>query len=182
MFLDVDGVLHPSRGAEKSFHPECMEALARIIRETGAEVVLSSSWRHWPSGAGRRAVDAALARHGLAGTIGETPCGEEVAARNFKPTAGRAGEIREWLRVNALPSAAGSPSWVVLDDMDMSYDLRGRLVRTDPEDGLTESDADDAIEALLCDGEPPARRSSFSLSTLSSSRSWDSSDSGSEDT
>jgi hypothetical protein len=50
IFLDFDGVLnvipqgHDDFGG--IFHPEFVENLGRIIEETGAKLVISSSWRH----------------------------------------------------------------------------------------------------------------------------------------
>ena len=50
IFLDIDGVLnvipqgHDAYGG--IFHPNFVENLQRIIDETGAKIVLSSSWRH----------------------------------------------------------------------------------------------------------------------------------------
>jgi len=50
IFLDFDGVLnvipqgHDAFGG--IFHPEFVENLSRIIDETGAKLVISSSWRH----------------------------------------------------------------------------------------------------------------------------------------
>lgn len=50
IFLDFDGVLnvipqgHDYYGG--IFHPEFVENLRRIINETGAKLVISSSWRH----------------------------------------------------------------------------------------------------------------------------------------
>lgn len=50
IFLDIDGVLnvipqgHDAYGG--IFHPEFVDNLKRIINETGAKIVISSSWRH----------------------------------------------------------------------------------------------------------------------------------------
>jgi hypothetical protein len=50
IFLDFDGVLnvipqgHDDFGG--IFHPEFVENLGRIIEETGAKLIISSSWRH----------------------------------------------------------------------------------------------------------------------------------------
>lgn len=81
VFLDIDGVLNHSatRGAMWSedeplpipIAPECMARLNRLIAETGAKIVISSSWRlfaRWED------LGPALMRHGLVGdVIGETP-------------------------------------------------------------------------------------------------------------
>lgn len=50
IFLDIDGVLnvigqgHDAYGA--IFHKHFVDNLARIIKETGAKIIISSSWRH----------------------------------------------------------------------------------------------------------------------------------------
>ena len=59
MFLDIDGVLAPSTWNVKTervpgvaydfpfFDTDCVERLARIVRETGATIVLSTEWRYF---------------------------------------------------------------------------------------------------------------------------------------
>jgi hypothetical protein len=71
VFLDVDGVLHPlvvelrngKLSQEHCFKAACMLQLRRIVDSTGAEVVLSSSWRQFERP--RLKLAAALAEHGL---------------------------------------------------------------------------------------------------------------------
>jgi len=53
VFLDVDGVLHPALGKEE-FSVGCMEQLKRLVEETGADIVLSSSRRVLRRGASSR--------------------------------------------------------------------------------------------------------------------------------
>ena len=57
VFLDVDGVLHPTHG-ETFFDSICMQYLRAIIECTGAVIVLSSAWQVTQSG--RQEVDEAL--------------------------------------------------------------------------------------------------------------------------
>ena len=49
LFLDIDGVLHPVDAEEDEFFggPQ-MEQLHRIVEASGAQVVLSSTWRLSP--------------------------------------------------------------------------------------------------------------------------------------
>jgi hypothetical protein len=71
VFLDVDGVLHPlmvefrdgKLSDEHLFKEECMRYLKRIVDETGAELVLSSSWRQFEGP--KEKLAKALAVHGL---------------------------------------------------------------------------------------------------------------------
>jgi hypothetical protein len=116
VFLDIDGVLNhcDTRGAIPTvaepmplpIAPECMARLNRLITETNAKIVISSSWRLF---AGWQDLGSALARHGLvADVIGETPdlvndalwlarwhsrFGEPFAYDRLE----RGWEIREWL-------------------------------------------------------------------------------------
>lgn len=50
IFLDFDGVLNVIEQGHDDFggifHPEFVENLGRIIDETGAKLVISSTWRH----------------------------------------------------------------------------------------------------------------------------------------
>lgn len=53
IFLDYDGVLNnpffllrqPKRGAENDFDPKKVEILKEICKQTGAKIILTSSWR-----------------------------------------------------------------------------------------------------------------------------------------
>jgi hypothetical protein len=85
IFLDIDGVLnHPGTYCEAApwrreageilrvpVASECMARLNPLVDETGARIVISSSWRlfaHWQD------LGPALKRYGLTGeVIGETP-------------------------------------------------------------------------------------------------------------
>jgi len=44
VFLDVDGVLHSLHGQD-FFVEECMQSLFKITHGSGAQIVLSSTWR-----------------------------------------------------------------------------------------------------------------------------------------
>jgi len=137
IFLDVDGVLHAANYAKVSFDKRCMEALAYIQKETGAEIVLSSTWRLWEGKTGRDAVDKALKRFGIPKIVGQTP--------DLKGKAGRSQEIMQYInRLKALPH------WIALDDMDMTTELGQRMILTPPQRGLTMKLARRAV-ALLND-------------------------------
>lgn len=116
VFLDIDGVLNhcdtPSGLATDTeplpipIAPECMARLNRLIDETGAKVVISSSWRKF---ARWQDLGPALVRHGLAAdVIGETPdlVNDPVWLDRWRTREGapftyerleRGWEIREWL-------------------------------------------------------------------------------------
>lgn len=49
IFLDIDGVIATPESVEEGLWgltPSCQNRLGKIISETGAKIVLSSSWRH----------------------------------------------------------------------------------------------------------------------------------------
>lgn len=111
-----------------------MEALAMIYRETGADIILSSTWRLWENNTGRDAVDKALVRFGLPKTVGLTP---------DLQGGGRAEEIREYLKT--LPDR---PEWIALDDIDMRRELGRRSIVTPAKTGLRMKHARLAIAVL----------------------------------
>ncbi|CAJ1354893.1 unnamed protein product [Effrenium voratum] len=134
IFLDVDGVLHAANYAPTAFCKPCMEALALIVRETGAQIVLSSTWRLWAERTGRDAVDKALTRYGLPKTSGQTP--------DLKCNSGRPAEIFAYLKEKDVDS------WIALDDMDMQADLGARCIVTPAKTGMRQKDARRAIAIL----------------------------------
>ena len=159
VFLDIDGVLNHATTRHDvapstteplpiPIAPECMQRLNRLIAETGAKVVISSSWRKF---ARWQDLGPALVRHGLVGdVIGETPDlpNDATWLANWEKRHGRpfefdrlerGWEIGEWL--NAHPEVT---SFVILDDVsDMDW-LRPWLVLTHPCDGLDDPDVERA--------------------------------------
>lgn len=174
IFLDIDGVLNntqtvtdadaPWRGpnpiADGSppwallipVDPMCVARLNRLVAETGAKIVISSSWRlfsRWED------LGPALLRHGVvADVIGETPDLVNDAAwlERWRTREGapfeyermeRGWEIREYLA--AHPEVT---EFVILDDCSDMAELKPWLVLTDPIDGLDEPDVERALWLL----------------------------------
>jgi hypothetical protein len=145
IFLDIDGVLNnleslrlprtklkSSTHSYSAAHPSCIEALNRIITETQARIVVSSTWR----GIGLGVLFEIFHEWGIkAMTVGYTPL--------WPIGSERGDEIAEWLSQH--PEVT---SFVILDDGDDMGQLRHRLVQTDFEVGLTNADADRAIAIL----------------------------------
>jgi len=180
VFLDIDGVLnHCDTRHDVSptsteplpipIAPECMVRLNRLIAETGAKVVISSSWRKF---ARWQDLGPALVRHGLvADVIGETPdlVNDGVWLENWRMREGtpftyerleRGWEIGEWLAAHLEVTA-----FVILDDCsDMDW-LKPWLVLTHPIDGLDDPDVERAKWLLerSADGLVVARK--FALGT-----------------
>jgi hypothetical protein len=142
VFLDVDGVLHPTYEAfSKRFHVGCMRALARILKTSGATVVLSSTWRTNPQSIGQ--VNEALAQYGCNAIADSTPC---------HATSVREQEISAW-----LASHAGQVGrWIAIDDIELcgnwadpcSMRMKNHFVHTNKNTGLTEADVELALRLL----------------------------------
>jgi Swiss Army Knife RNA repair-like protein len=162
LFLDIDGVLNnpgtycsgaPWRHEEGEqlrvpIEPSCMTRLNRLIAETGARVVISSSWRlfaRWED------LGPALTRYGLVGeVIGETPdlVNDPVWLEAWRTREGapfhyerleRGMEIAEWLKAHPEVEA-----FAILDDCSDMAELKPQLVLCDPVTGLDDPDVERA--------------------------------------
>lgn len=149
LFLDLDGVVNSGRffrdqydevdgrGAEAyaaaQIDPSAVAVLNGIIAATGADVVISSTWRLM-----RRLPDlrGILRSRGFTGRIIDA-----TPDLNDKP---RGLEIQAWLDAQREQPPAFA---IVDDDEDMAH-LSHRLVRTTFAEGLTEADADRLIALL----------------------------------
>lgn len=130
-----------------------MSRLNRLIAETDAQIVISSSWRlfaRWQD------LGPALARYGLVGeVVGETPdlINDATWLEAWRRREGapftyerleRGWEIAEWLRLH--PEAT---SFAILDDCSDMAHLRHRLVLVDPVIGLDDPDIERARRFLM---------------------------------
>lgn len=148
IFLDIDGVLNDSQFRLEGLHrrdysvlidPEKVALLKKIVEETGAGIVLSSSWcKFWEidpvDSAGKR-ISAALAEYGLA-----------VSAKIPQiRDATRSQEIEVFLQNHPYVV-----SYVILDDNDHGWNrrLRSHWVQTDGSVGLDEEAVALAIDVL----------------------------------
>ena len=143
VFLDWDGVLCTQAGylagplkmnddgsVTPPFDPACIAQLGRIVRETGAKVVLSTAWR----------------------SAGAVACGKEmrlagcecdlIGCTPWIRDAPRSDEILAWLH-----AAKHTGAYVVIDD-DSDAWYGDCFVRTTMEHGLTPELADRAIAIL----------------------------------
>ena len=128
IFLDIDGVLNSSvydrmcKGNEGNIDQTRLPLIKKIVDETNAKIVLSSSWRsHWSKDASRcdsvgKELDILFASCQLE-IFDKTP---EV------PENDRAEEIRTWLNQNQT-----AERFVILDDIRFGWgDLQENLVST----------------------------------------------------
>lgn len=137
VFLDIDGVLNNSSDLyTHGIHYMCCEKAARVQRichETGAKIVVSSSWRKIHTLDDLRERFAAVGL--LASIIGKTPSSNDGV---------RGHEIEVVLRT--YPEHT---SYVILDDDGgMLPHQMPRFVKTDFEIGITDAQADEAIRVL----------------------------------
>lgn len=148
IFLDVDGVLNfwdcwlgntlnVLRGESRTLvlSLDCINQLNRIIDETGAKIVLSSTWRRF-----KDHYDFLLSSPIKGEIIGETP----DLLYDLSRETSRGLEIKEWLE-----NEYGEPcKFVIIDDDDDMGDLKDHFIQTDFESGLTKELADMAILKL----------------------------------
>lgn len=165
--LDIDGVMNSRKTFEESsrrskkfpreihdhfglsmstlsWSMEACAALIKIVTETGAKIVVSSTWRHdfnHVSACLQSIVPSFfLERRGgfdcSLKPIGKTP--------QIHPGC-RGDEIDSWLSVNAKPN---TPFVIIDDDGDMLEKQKPFFVQTDGRVGLTMADADKAIAIL----------------------------------
>lgn len=155
VFLDIDGVLN-SLGSvlalgDPSHHldPVSVGLVARLCKETGAEIVVSSSWR---IGRTVQTLQNELDR------LGATKLADRFIGRTGDGHNGHRGrQIREWLQTN------GQRPYVILDDdSDMLPEQQPFFVHTTWEDGfraqhyraalkILKPDHDDAKIILMAD-------------------------------
>ena len=147
IFLDFDGTLNTGRGEFMNpdryghhFDNIAVRNLRRIVEKTGAQIVVSSSWRHL----GLEKIREVWTSWGLPGEIvGCTP-GVWGDGRIFDT---RGEEIQQWLDENVVDDYA----YVVIDDMDDSEAIEGQednWIEVDPHCGISYDDADYAIKVL----------------------------------
>ena len=137
IFLDIDGVLN-SRAYDRkrnwdeqtNIDETRLPLVKRIVDETGAKIILSSTWReHWNDdpklcGDDGNYINKTFAKFGLE-IYGKTP--------DLGITAERPDEIRAWL--NGATETV--ESFVIIDDYRYAWsELADRFVKTNPNFGL----------------------------------------------
>ncbi len=130
IFLDFDGVLLNAQSHAGHADAQCVQALNRITEETGAKIVVSSSWKH-----GRTVENLKL-------LLQQWDVAGEVLDKTPVCYGERGTEIRMWC------SEHNVRRFVILDD-DPDMDGLGEfLVRTNFLTGLTMANAEQAITIL----------------------------------
>ncbi|RNF22221.1 uncharacterized protein Tco025E_03153 [Trypanosoma conorhini] len=139
LFLDCDGVVSPFGGT--LFAPKQMALLRNVILETGAKIVLSTSWRL--SEFGRGEVAKQLIANNMPTFISCTP---------YLHDKSRAVEILRWIEANR--ERYNIVNFVAVDDINLPATAPNRAffsrhaITTNAFTGLTEADAKEAIRLL----------------------------------
>ena len=148
IFLDIDGVLntekyimdllHKNLSTQDSdwcdfFDPKCIAKLKEIIDQTGAKIVISSTWRFL----GLDILRKKFEERGVSGEIiDKTPLSRSMRERGY--------EIQAW-----LDNHEEVESYVILDDdVDMLPSQLKNLVVTSWKDGISNENVKQAIKIL----------------------------------
>lgn len=115
IFLDIDGVLNVMHRERDEFgaifHQNFVNNLETVINETGAKIIISSSWRH---GGLQRMIDMWKFRELPGEVIGITPdLWGEVKGEDFYEKLQRGHEIQ-----SVLDRTPEITSYVIFDDDD----------------------------------------------------------------
>ena len=126
IFIDIDGVLatapcwnmsQDNKWNAYPFDKKAVKVLNEILKETGAEMVLSSDWRyHYTM---KQITEIFTELNGvIKAPFDRTTFSKEYTAMNLE--GGRIGEINMWLKENK--EKLGITHWVAVDDLKM-FDL-----------------------------------------------------------
>ena len=156
IFLDIDGVLNPKWWISKKpsdkygvfFETNAVANLGKIIEETGAEIVVSSSWKN----IGLVELQNMWRDRGLPGKLVDiTPdyMSDEILLKedsaNVDYLYERGSEIQGWLLLHGDDVGR----YVIIDDMDdILPEQLSHFVQTDPEVGITNDDVKKIVHLL----------------------------------
>lgn len=160
IFLDIDGVLNTrdwhSRMTKDTlrdefgwvFDPVAVSNLAHIIEETGADIVISSSWRFYGVPKLRKMWEIRNLPGSVLDITPNTVSDEILLNANLDEMemgVCRGNEIKEWLSKHKGEVS----NYVIIDDFDdLLQEQMSHAVITNTLIGITESDAEKAITIL----------------------------------
>ena len=162
LFTDFDGVLNNDKEflrwrstqdheglpcgcteVNECIDPMNVEQLNRVIRETGCEIVVSSTWREFFS---NEWLTAHLKKFGFIGEIKYRTKNTERGGWGNRSL--RCDEIRHWLQNSGIKV----DRYAIVDDLEEADTGEGRFVMTFDKHGLRKQEADKII-ALLNDSQ-----------------------------
>lgn len=125
IFLDIDGVLNlEDSGRHLEWDRKAVDGLRECLRETGAKIVISSSWREYFNVNG---LIILFLSHGI--------CGENIIGVTPQIYPGKADEraleIKAWLKGQG---GADQYAWVAVDDWHLNLPPQ-HFVRSNPKKG-----------------------------------------------
>lgn len=145
IFLDIDGVIQSPRycvstqqtGVMCAFEPAAMNFLRIILENTGAKIVISSTWRIGDYETSRNELKMIFCACGYS----EIAEAFHTDWRTENLNAIRGTEIKEW-----LDRHKNIKEYLILDDdNDMLPEQKDRFVKTDPMNGFLLQHFDDAL-------------------------------------
>ena len=181
IFLDIDGVLNHEewykkpeviaiskqpgfKGTEKEYHfdPEAWKWVQKLIDETGAKIVLSSSWRWYDLQATIEDFKGTAFQPILDNMVGITPalmsrCRGVEIQRFFDIVTGNITQnlpsFKEFLRDHPLETITANhetiDAYVIIDDCcDVTKEQKSHLVQVDSWLGMQEEDYKKAKQIL----------------------------------
>lgn len=156
IFLDIDGVLSPrwwdsdkqSDNYGRLFDAKAVANLSKIVEETEAEIVISSSWKN----VGLVELQNMWRDRDLPGKIVDiTPdyMSDELLLKEDSADMDylyeRGSEIQGWLLLHGDDVSR----YVIIDDMDdILPEQQSHFVQTDPEVGITNDDVKKVVHLL----------------------------------
>lgn len=157
IFLDIDGVLNNDKWMSErdlsggwvpyfDFCPENVALFNKVLKETNASVVMSSSWRN---GKSLDLLQEILVENGKVderylNLIDKTLDDGQYPNRRLSERVPRWKYIAKWLEMKAPKDCV----FVVIDDFFDAWEQGPNFIWTDPRVGLIEGNANYAIEFL----------------------------------
>lgn len=163
LFADIDGVLNchdfDAEAVSNPIHREKVLRINRVLKATGARLVLSSAWRYilHRGEMNLAGLDWLLRSHGLlSGALVGITRADTMAPRVYNGVPGtwpveneRGQQIRDWLAVSVGLIGFEARPFAVVDDLDLGISAAGLpFVQTVGIEGLTDADAERLIELL----------------------------------
>jgi len=137
IFLDIDGVMITANSSIGRFDPTCVENLKQVMDQTGAMIVVSSTYRSL----GFERLKQLFETNGITnGLIGLTP---------MIPYGTRGEEIKQYLEEASLDPSTPINHFVIVDDHDNMGELHPYLIQTNGTIGLDHTIRDKAIQFLM---------------------------------
>ena len=132
IFLDIDGVLNTN--SDREISNDKLKLLSELVSKTGADVVLSSSWRNWWNNP----------KTNIPGSF-ITKWKKQFLDNNLSITLTTELECPKNLSIEKFIIRHDVKCFIVLDDEPIDI---SNLVQTNGDVGLTQSDCQKAVHLL----------------------------------